>query len=303
MHFSDPEQSCEPVYTNEGEEIKCFQSPFLAEYIVAAYKYAVAIASLIAVIMIIVAGFQWTIAGGNTDMITSAKKKIGGAITGLVIALGSYALLYTINPELTNYRSLKIQYIRTRYLSEFVDAENETELAEGGILAIDFRAPAKPNITGGGMKKVPSDLTEDLEKVADKLSPDYGFLITSSFRTPEEQIAIIKDHCNNLPGSRTCDHKPDKTTACPMFGNPPDPKNCPHTTGHALDIWATKKIGAGWEQCIKMRASECQSNKEACLNDPCQKALIDAMRAQGFCRLDAEPWHFEKPIMSKGACH
>ncbi|MEK7623665.1 MAG: hypothetical protein AAB408_03280 [Patescibacteria group bacterium] len=71
--------------------------PFLGQYIAAVYRYAVAIASIIAIVMIIVGGFELIISGGG-EMVQGAKTRIGNAVTGLVIALGSYVLLYAINP-------------------------------------------------------------------------------------------------------------------------------------------------------------------------------------------------------------
>jgi len=65
---------------------------------------ALTIAGILAVIMIIIAGVQWVTSGGNSEMINGAKKRIGGALTGLLIAYLSYTILNTINPALTNLR-------------------------------------------------------------------------------------------------------------------------------------------------------------------------------------------------------
>ncbi|MEY2671725.1 MAG: hypothetical protein RL687_142, partial [Candidatus Parcubacteria bacterium] len=57
------------------------------------------ICGALAVIMIIIYGLQWM----GTDSIfgkTEAKQNIGGALMGLVLALGSWMLLNTINPDL-----------------------------------------------------------------------------------------------------------------------------------------------------------------------------------------------------------
>ncbi len=76
----------------------------IGEFIQFIYNYGIILASIISVIMIIVAGLQWTMSGGNTSTIDSAKKRIGGAIVGLVIALLSYTILFAINPQLLNLR-------------------------------------------------------------------------------------------------------------------------------------------------------------------------------------------------------
>lgn len=46
----------------------------------------------IAVVLIIVAGFQWMTAAGNEDKIAKAKKIMTAAVIGLVIVLMAYAL-------------------------------------------------------------------------------------------------------------------------------------------------------------------------------------------------------------------
>lgn len=66
------------------------------------YRLALSIASILAAIMIVVAGFQWTASGGNAGIINSAKSRIVGALIGLFIAYTSYFILYTINPNLVN---------------------------------------------------------------------------------------------------------------------------------------------------------------------------------------------------------
>jgi hypothetical protein len=68
------------------------------------YNIAIGIAGILAVIMIVVSGIQWVTSGGNSEAISSAKKRIGGALIGLVIAYLSYAILNTVNPALVNLR-------------------------------------------------------------------------------------------------------------------------------------------------------------------------------------------------------
>ncbi len=69
-------------------------------YINALYKLSIAIAALLAVIKIIIAGLKWML----TDLVTSkedAKKDIQGAVLGLLIIIAAVVILETINPQLT----------------------------------------------------------------------------------------------------------------------------------------------------------------------------------------------------------
>jgi N-acetyl-anhydromuramyl-L-alanine amidase AmpD len=98
--------------------------PYIGEYFGVVYRYLVIVAGVIAVIVLIVSGMQWTASGGNSSTIDSAKHRIISAITGLVLAVGSYVILYVINPELVAFRSLKIKYIPTEQL-DIVHGETE----------------------------------------------------------------------------------------------------------------------------------------------------------------------------------
>jgi len=76
----------------------------VGDYIATVYNYVLGIASIIAVVMIIIAGIQWVVSAGNSETISSAKKRITGALVGLVLAYGSYLILNTINPNLVKLR-------------------------------------------------------------------------------------------------------------------------------------------------------------------------------------------------------
>ncbi len=88
----------------------------IGEFILLMYKYLVTVASILAVIMIILAGVQWVTSGGNSERISSAKKRIGGAIIGLFIAYMSYFILNTINPALVNLRLPQVWLIKPQHL-------------------------------------------------------------------------------------------------------------------------------------------------------------------------------------------
>lgn len=71
-------------------------------YIKGAFNLAIGIAAALAIIMIIVGGIQYmgteSIGGKGAGL-----KKIKDAVLGLLLALGSYVILLTINPALVNF--------------------------------------------------------------------------------------------------------------------------------------------------------------------------------------------------------
>lgn len=77
------------------------------------YRYSIMAAGIISVLMIILAGFQWSVSGGNSSIIEGAKKRISGALMGLTVAILSYSVLYFVNPNLVNFRLPSIWMINT----------------------------------------------------------------------------------------------------------------------------------------------------------------------------------------------
>ncbi len=89
----------------------------VGQFILVNYNYALSIAGILAAVMIIIAGAQYVTSGGNSEAISSAKKRIGGALIGLLIAYLSYVILNTINPALVNLRLPQTFMIKTNSLT------------------------------------------------------------------------------------------------------------------------------------------------------------------------------------------
>jgi hypothetical protein len=85
--------------------------PWLADYVIAVYRYSVFIGSIIAITMIMIGGVQYLISRGDSGQIGNAKKRIGNALIGLIIILGTFLVLNSINPELTILRPLTLKQV------------------------------------------------------------------------------------------------------------------------------------------------------------------------------------------------
>jgi hypothetical protein len=85
--------------------------PWLSQYISAVYSWAMGIVGILATVMIIWGGIIYLTAGGTPERISTAKDYITSAIAGLLLAFGSYLLLYTINPDLVKFGAMKIKVI------------------------------------------------------------------------------------------------------------------------------------------------------------------------------------------------
>lgn len=294
---------------------------YLADYISAIYKFLLGAAATIAIVMIMIGGFQYVLSSGGFGDVKKGKERIKNAITGLIILMGVSIILSTVNPQLVLFKPLTVSYIKRGEDIEFASEEASTRAVE---LPGGFRAPEGKNIRGEKyiLAKVPANLADKVEAAAKKLeegNKNYGIYITDSFRSPDDQKRTITGHCDHppAPSSKSCDkklgdnnpcvckHKFGKSDACMLLDG--DPRNCPHTTGAALDVWGQKIENGNWKQCIKSIKEECSGDKIAsCRANPCQAAAIAAMKEAGFCVLDSEPWHFEQAPDGKGVssnCH
>lgn len=105
------EQPC-PDLEEEIGASGCLYIPWIGEYVGGLYKFAVLAATILATVVLMIAGFIWLTSGGNVNQIGTAKSYIAGAIMGLVLMLGSYTILNLINPNLVTFKALKIPVIK-----------------------------------------------------------------------------------------------------------------------------------------------------------------------------------------------
>jgi hypothetical protein len=84
----------------------------LSHYIRTFYTFFVTSAGILATVMIMFGGYRWITAAGNAQRIGEAKETIISAALGLVLALTSYIILNTINPDITALKSLDIPTIQ-----------------------------------------------------------------------------------------------------------------------------------------------------------------------------------------------
>jgi hypothetical protein len=139
LKFTDPEEVRKNVRSEvgpDGIQRRYLYIPFLGEYLAAIYRYAVSIVGIVSIAMIMNQGLKITISAGDAGKIQEAKTRLGQSFIGLLLAVGSYTLLYVINPNLVNFSSLRITYVEKISLADYVDLSNdyfEGEEAEPGV--------------------------------------------------------------------------------------------------------------------------------------------------------------------------
>lgn len=125
----------------EGEN-RYIDVPFVAEYILALYRFSIGVIVTLAMVMIVIGGLRWVTAAGNASTIGSAKDMIVRSVTGLLVALGSYTVLYLISPDLVEFRSIRVNLV-TR-----VDVEQELLTTTENTMDLDS-APGASGAGGG----------------------------------------------------------------------------------------------------------------------------------------------------------
>ncbi|MFA5076182.1 MAG: M15 family metallopeptidase [Patescibacteria group bacterium] len=245
-----------------------YNIPWLAEYIGAVYRFGVSVASVLAIVMIIIGGFIWMTSAGNQARITQAKGYISGALIGLCIALGSYGVLKVVNPALVNLRPLKILMI------EFEDLT--------GVSTNDDTAAANLSFS-------PSTPTGDTQLL--KLNNYKGrpiILDKSIANTVQQILQQLIDGGFQVKDASS--HRPNQAG----FSW--------HKSGLAIDINPAENpcpccyTGTDYKQC--------SSDKwKPGVGGAVTKEVVDAFKAQGFCW--GGDWchfkdymHFSKPSNS-----
>ena len=89
----------------------CIQVAWLSQYIQAIYRYGISVAVILTVVMVMVGGFIWLMSAGSPDKVGKAKEFIISAFAGLLLALFSYLILFSINPRLVALEALNIQEV------------------------------------------------------------------------------------------------------------------------------------------------------------------------------------------------
>ena len=279
--------------------------PFISVYLVGAYKMGIGIAAILAVIMIMAGGIIWIAAAGDAGRIGQAKTMISGAVVGLVLTVGSYVALQTVNPNLVNFSALKIKTVSRDV--EDITQDQDSDITDDSQLPANIQKPnwtaqsficppdsttqpptgvASPGslislddcpngISSSGMKATKALHDALCNAGAAAAADGYTIRVSSAYRDFTSQATLWCGSCaTNHP-----DVNQRKTfCAVPGFSN--------HGQGNAVDVALDDKYG-------KDLYTPGNSSGQ-CYVDPATVALIAKyMEGAGFVRYQNEIWHFE----------
>lgn len=244
--------------------------PTLPEYIKYIYNFALIIAGLIAFFSLIYGGFRYLFSVGQPVAMADAKDQITAGIVGLIILLGSYLFLATVNPELTILR------IGPLDLALECSVDNDCvgeQVCKGGVCVV----PIKPlQLTAQVYRLYEIPIGKLIEKVLESNRLNRLNSSAQSIKNLSAQISdktiqfeeIINNPCN-LCGSTNPD--PDEcgedvyywcfssADQCDAF-KPPD-KTCNSRIKEIVGDFIV------WEWCWGEDTLVCPS--VVCVGDPC----------------------------------
>lgn len=100
----------------------------LGQYIATMYRYAVGIVAILAIIMTVYGGFRYLI-GSSMGDVAAGKKIIQDAIAGMLITLGAYLILQTVNPAILGFAPVTLKIVAPEAADE---EQNSTHTGTGG---------------------------------------------------------------------------------------------------------------------------------------------------------------------------
>lgn len=93
-----------------GVDVSTISNSSVGIYIKGIYKYLIGIVGILATLVMMFGGVLWLTAG-SSDRVKEGQEWIKSSLIGLLIALFSFVILATVNPELTKMKSLNINGI------------------------------------------------------------------------------------------------------------------------------------------------------------------------------------------------
>ena len=195
------------------------------------YGMAIGIGSVLAVIMIALYGFRYM--SGNKSVYENGKlkEKITNVVLGLLLLLGIYVILNTINPRL-----LDVQPEMTSVNLQALDIEQGDgfEPSDTGDIP---SVGAKTLACEGGMKQVKgiyvcTSIAKDLENLINDAQKSKIVLGGFAYRSTQRQEELRNKHCG-CSGNRTCIYEKSAGQCSPPTAKPGRSR---HESGLAIDF-------------------------------------------------------------------
>ncbi|MBI2551282.1 hypothetical protein HYV73_02965 [Candidatus Uhrbacteria bacterium] len=97
------------------------QINFIGEYFKAVYEYLLGISLVVATVMFIIGGFQYTLSALASSQAAKGKERMKQAAIGVVLLMSTYLILYTVNPSLVFFKPLNLSKVAGILIEEQID--------------------------------------------------------------------------------------------------------------------------------------------------------------------------------------
>jgi hypothetical protein len=145
--FADQLGTYQPLVPIDGS-IDTATANNLPKYLEAIFKLAIGLAALFAVIMITVGGIQYMTSesiGGKED----GKERIENAVIGLLLAISSWLILYTVNPKTIEFNFNPSRIDRITPPGQIDSGLNSTTTPQQYPISSGQNLPPRPPGPGG----------------------------------------------------------------------------------------------------------------------------------------------------------
>lgn len=255
--------------------------PYLAQYIIAIYKYALVIGSIMAVAALMIGGVMYMMGGMNATMITKAKTLIFGSISGLVILISSSLILNLINPNLTQLSEIQIDTIEgIAFEDESTDAIVWDPVDQAAMAALvsenpDLLAPGQFGAYNKSATCTPENVIA-LAKTYAGMKICFGpcHCASTVFRILRGSKCVVSASGGAARGVTVLERNGWMTVPCSTYPKNKIPVGYLYTTGHAM-----LSIGGG-------RLVESSTDITRCWKNPGLKKTCDAAGKEAYtsCR-------------------
>lgn len=181
------------IKPTEGPDKEYFFVPYLAEYLAAIYSYLTGIAGIFAIAMIMYGGIKWIFSAGDSGKISKAKETITHAVIGLVLVLGSYLLLFALNPDLVTFKALKIKSV-----PQILFDDNQ------GDTTSDLTSDVVANAQKLGINCPQSGGSTEIQKIVTSMQGKVAYRFGGKGGPPPYKEIKYTDFNNNCPPGNIC---------------------------------------------------------------------------------------------------
>ena len=207
-----------------GSDKNCVKGG-IGEYLNIIFKIGIGLCGVLAVVMLVINFIGYMSSESFTEK-ANFKQKFWGPIGGLLLALGAYAILTTINPALTGKEGLTIDQVG-------VTVEEFNDMPEGGDLSEPIIISNISGGSGGG-----ADMTTGIKCASGSATQGFCMFGTIDNPKPTGEIPLLINHLKS-------GYKLTKISIVPIPGAKNEKFVFTATKGSEVKQFSTMGIGHG----------------------------------------------------------